>query len=125
IRVFKSRTSDGIRGMRLSKDDKVISMTILHGIKSTIEEREAYLAIPFERRLQIAGGQHEFSPSEFDSTLTREQIIEMAEGEEFILTVAENGFGKRTSAYHYRVTNRGGSGIVNMVISDKTGEVVA
>jgi len=49
----------------------------------------------------------------------------MAEAEEFILTVAENGFGKRTSAYHYRITNRGGSGVVNMVLSDKTGEVVA
>jgi DNA gyrase subunit A len=125
IRVFKSRTSDGVRGIRLASGDKVISMTILHGIKSTIEERESFLSIPFEKRQLIASGDQEFSSSDFDSTLPKEQIIEMAEAEEFILTVAENGFGKRTSAYHYRITNRGGSGVVNMVLSDKTGEVVA
>ncbi|MEM6338868.1 MAG: DNA topoisomerase (ATP-hydrolyzing) subunit A, partial [Pseudomonadota bacterium] len=125
IRVFKSRTSDGVRGMRLADGDRVISMTILHGIKSTIEEREAFLSIPFEKRQLIANGDTEFSPSDFEVELSKEQIIEMANSEEFILTVAENGFGKRTSAYHYRITNRGGSGVVNMVLSDKTGNVVA
>jgi DNA gyrase subunit A len=125
IRVFKSRTSDGVRGMKLADGDKVISMTILRGIKSTIEEREAFLSIPFEKRQLIASGDTEFSPADFESELSKEQIIEMAEAEEFILTIAENGFGKRTSAYHYRITNRGGSGVVNMVLSDKTGEVVA
>ena len=125
IRVFKSRTSDGVRGMKLASGDKVISMTILRGIKSTIEEREAFLSIPFEKRQLIANGNTEFSSSEFDVDLSKEQIIAMATSEEFILTVAENGFGKRTSAYHYRITNRGGSGIVNMILSDKTGNVVA
>lgn len=125
IRVFKSRTSDGVRGMKLADGDRVISMTILHGIKSTIEEREAFLSIPFERRQLIANGDTTFSPSDFKVDLSKKQIIEMATSEEFILTVAENGFGKRTSAYHYRITNRGGSGVVNMVLSDKTGNVVA
>jgi DNA gyrase subunit A len=125
IRVFKSRTSDGVRGMKLSDKDRVISMTILHGIKSTIEEREAYLSIPFENRLEISAGNHDFDPKSFEVELSKEQIIEMAEAEEFILTLSENGFGKRTSAYHYRITNRGGSGIVNMVLSEKTGQVVA
>jgi DNA gyrase subunit A len=125
IRVFKSRTSDGVRGMKLASKDRVISMTVLHGIKSTIEEREAYLSIPFENRLEIAAGNHDFEPKDFELTLSKEQIIDMAESEEFILTISENGFGKRTSAYHYRITNRGGSGIVNMVLSDKTGNVVA
>ncbi len=125
IRVFKSRTSDGVRGMKLASGDQVISMTILHGIKSTIEEREAYLSIPFDSRIAIAGGDHEFTPEQFDVSLPKEQIIQMADAEEFILTVSENGYGKRTSAYHYRITNRGGSGIVNMVLSDKTGKVVA
>ncbi len=125
IRVFKSRTSDGVRAMKLSNGDKVISMTILHGIKSTVEEREAYLSIPFEHRQKIALGDHEFTPKDFDIDLSKELIIEMASGEEFILTVSEKGFGKRTSAYHYRITNRGGSGIVNMVLSEKTGAVVA
>ncbi|MDG1436313.1 MAG: DNA topoisomerase (ATP-hydrolyzing) subunit A [Rickettsiaceae bacterium] len=125
IRVFKSRTSDGVRGMKLAKGDKVISMTILKGIKYTSEEREAYLSIPFDNRLEIASGNHEFEPKDFDVDLSKELIIDMAESEEFILTIAENGFGKRTSAYHYRITNRGGSGILNMVLSDKTGQVVA
>ena len=125
IRVFKSRTSDGVRGMRLAEKDRVISMTILNGIKSSIEEREAYLSIPFDSRIEISNGKHDFELKDFNLELSKEQIIEMAESEEFILTVAENGFGKRTSSYHYRITNRGGSGIVNMVLSDKTGQVVA
>jgi len=125
VRVFKSRTSDGVRAMRLASTDKVISMTILRGTKSTVEEREAFLSIPFEKRVAISLGNHEFNSADFGLGLSKEQIIEMASAEEFILTVAENGFGKRTSAYYYRITNRGGSGIVNMVLSDKTGKVVA
>lgn len=125
IRVFKSRTSDGVRAMRLAGGDRVISMTILNGIKSTIEEREAYLSIPFEQRIAIASGNTDFVPSDLGISLTNPQIVEMANQEEFILTITENGFGKRTSAYHYRITNRGGSGIVNMLIGEKTGNVVA
>lgn len=123
VRVFKSRTSDGVRGMRIASSDYVISMTILKGISCTMEEREAYLSIPIENRLLIAGGK-EFTPEEFEVQLNKEQILEMAVSEEFILTVSENGFGKRSSAYEYRITNRGGSGIVNMDVSDKTGLVV-
>jgi DNA gyrase subunit A len=125
VRVFRSRTSDGVRGMKLADGDKVISMTILHGIKASMEEREAYLAIPVEKRLEIAKGDQEFTAEELGVSLSKEQIIELAKAEEFILTISENGFGKRTSAYHYRITNRGGSGIVNMVLSTKTGDVVA
>lgn len=125
VRVFRSRTSDGVRGMKLASGDKVISMTILHGIKASMEEREAYLTIPVEKRLEIGKDMEEFTPEELGVSLSKEQIIDLAKGEEFILTIAENGFGKRSSAYHYRITNRGGSGIVNMVLSDKTGEVVA
>ena len=125
VRVFRSRTSDGVRGMKLADGDKVISMTILHGIKASMEEREAYLTIPVEKRLEIAKGDQEFTEEELGVSLSKEQIIELAKAEEFILTISENGFGKRTSAYHYRITNRGGSGIVNMVLSAKTGNVVA
>ncbi|MBP9778289.1 MAG: DNA topoisomerase (ATP-hydrolyzing) subunit A [Rickettsiaceae bacterium] len=125
VRVFRSRTSDGVRGMKLADGDKVISMTILHGIKASMEEREAYLTIPVEKRLEIAKGDQEFTAEELGFSLSKEQIIELAKAEEFILTISENGFGKRTSAYHYRITNRGGSGIVNMVLSAKTGDVVA
>ncbi len=119
VRVFRSRTSDGVRGMKLASGDKVISMTILHGIKASMEEREAYLTIPVEKRLEIGKDMEEFTPEELGVSLSKEQIIDLAKGEEFILTIAENGFGKRSSAYHYRITNRGGSGIVNMVLSDK------
>jgi len=125
VRVFRSRTSDGVRGMKLADGDKVISMTILHGIKASMEEREAYFTIPVEKRLEIAKGDQEFTEEELGVSLSKEQIIELAKAEEFILTISENGFGKRTSAYHYRITNRGGSGIVNMVLSAKTGDVVA
>ncbi len=125
IRVFKSRKSDGVRGMKLAEGDKVISMTVLHGITSTVEEREAYLSIPYEKRSEIADGLDNFAPEDFEIDLSKEQIIEMAKREEFILTVSENGMGKKSSAYHYRITNRGGSGIVNMVLSDKSGDVVA
>ena len=124
VRVFKSRTSDGVRGMKLAGDDKVISMTILRGIKNDLSERTSYLTIPLEERLKIKEGA-DFSPEQFGVTLSKEQISEMANAEEFILTVAENGFGKRSSAYGYRITGRGGSGVANMDISDKTGKVVA
>jgi DNA gyrase subunit A len=125
VRVFRSRTSDGVRGMKLASGDKVISMTILHGIKASMEEREAYLTIPVEKRLEISKGNEEFTPESLGVSLSKEQIADLAKGEEFILTISENGLGKRSSAYHYRITNRGGSGIVNMVLSEKTGEVVA
>jgi DNA gyrase subunit A len=125
VRVFKSRESDGVRGMRLSKDDRVISMTILKGIKATIEEREAYLSIPTDLRLEIASGK-DFSMDEIGQTLlSQDKIKEMALAEEFILTVSEKGVGKRSSAYGYRITSRGGSGIINMDLSEKTGAAVA
>lgn len=123
LRVIKSRTSDGVRGMRLAEDDSVISMTVLKGIKATREERDAYLSVSWEKRLEIAKGE-EFNSEELGVDLTAESILEMANSEEFILTVTENGFGKRSSAYGYRITDRGGSGIINMDINDKTSLVV-
>jgi DNA gyrase subunit A len=123
LRVFKSRTSDGVRGMKIAANDVVISMTILKGISSSMEERDAYLSIPLEKRLEIANG-GDFNIEEFTNLLTKEQILAMAKSEEFILTIAENGFGKRSSAYEYRITNRGGSGVVNINVSTKTGLVV-
>ncbi|MCC8417502.1 MAG: DNA topoisomerase (ATP-hydrolyzing) subunit A [Rickettsia endosymbiont of Bryobia graminum] len=123
LRVFKSRTSDGVRGMRIAETDQVISMTILKGVSATMEEREAYLSIPLEKRLEIASGS-DFSTEELGVNLTKETILELAVSEEFILTISENGFGKRSSAYEYRITNRGGSGVVNINVSTKTGLVV-
>jgi DNA gyrase subunit A len=128
IRVFKSRTSDGVRGMRLSKDDKVISMSVLHGAEENSETREAYLRIPLDTRTAIASLEEDQNIDDLlkdiETTLDKEKIKELASFEEFILTITENGFGKRSSAYEYRVTNRGGQGIVNIVTSERNGRVM-
>ena len=126
VRVFKSRTSDGVRGMDLESDDKVMSMTILHGAAFDSEKRDEYLKIPLEVRKQLPDSEDIsglLDGAEYE--LSQDEIIGMAKGEEFILTVSENGYGKCTSAYEYRVTRRGGKGIANMIISDKNGPVIS
>jgi DNA gyrase subunit A len=114
IREFQSRSSTGVRGVRLLGDDEVISMSILRRAGTTQEEREAYLRCPPWRERENA-----------ECTLPPERMAELAEKEQFILTVTENGFGKRTSAYEYRRTNRGGQGITNIDTSARNGGVVA
>jgi len=126
VRVFKSRTSDGVRGMKLGEKDEVVSISILHGIRATAEEREQYRKVASARRR--AAGQEEADEEAIDLsdiTLTEEKIAEMAAAEEMILTITEKGYGKRTSAFEYRVTGRGGSGVTGMGISKKNGSIVA
>jgi DNA gyrase subunit A len=126
VRVFKSRTSDGVRGMKLADKDKVVSISILHGIRATAEEREQYRKVASARRR--AAGQEEADEEPLDLsdiTLSEEKIAEMSKAEEMILTITENGYGKRTSAFEYRVTNRGGSGVTGMGISKKNGNVIS
>jgi DNA gyrase subunit A len=125
VRVFKSRTSDGVRGARLQEDDIVISMTVLKGIESNMLERESYLSVSTEDRIKLASNIEEASIYPVPEGLLQDKFLNMIENEEFILSISENGYGKRTSAYEYRITNRGGSGVVNMAISDKIGDVVA
>ena len=114
VREFQSRTSTGVRGIRLQDGDQVISMSILHRVGTNQEEREAYLR---------------FAPwkgeKEGECSLDAERIKELHEKEQFILTVTENGYGKRSSAYEYRRTNRGGQGITNIDTSARNGCVVA
>jgi DNA gyrase subunit A len=113
VREFQSRTSTGVRGITLREGDEVISLSILKGFRATPDEREAYLrAAPWKE-------------NENEPTLAPERMAEFAEAEEFILTVTENGYGKRTSAYEYRRTNRGGQGITNIETSQRNGCVVA
>jgi DNA gyrase subunit A len=113
VREFQSRTSTGVRGVSLAKGDKVISLSILRGFATTTEEREAYLrAAPWKE-------------GERDVTLSPERLAEFEAAEEFVLTVTANGYGKRTSAFEYRRTNRGGQGITNIVSSDRNGAVLA
>lgn len=128
VRVFKSRTSDGVRGMRLAPKDEVISMSILEGVEAPIEERDAYLKYAVAKR-RAAGEADAEMPEDVatgDSLkLSEARLAEMETKEQFILTITENGFGKRSSAYEYRITNRGGSGVTNIVTSKRNGGVVA
>ncbi len=130
VRVFKSRTSDGVRGMRLADGDEVVSVSILRGIDCSAEERAAYVKYAAAKRREDAVSDEEIKEEGAEEkvaevTLSPERIAEMAEAEEFILTITENGFGKRSSAYEYRTTGRGGSGITNIVTSARNGKVVA
>jgi DNA gyrase subunit A len=115
VREFQSRTSTGVRGIRLLEGDEVISMSILRrGAMRSQEEREDYLR---------------FAPwkgeKDGECPLSAERVAELSEKEQFILTVTENGYGKRSSAYEYRRTNRGGQGITNIDTSERNGCVVA
>ena len=114
VREFQSRTSTGVRGVRLLAGDEVISMSILHRVGTTQEEREAYLKCPPWRERE-----------DVECTLPADRFAELQENEQFILTVTENGYGKRSSAYEYRRTNRGGQGITNIDTSERNGRVVA
>ena len=125
IRVFKSRDSDGVRGMRLTENDRLLSMSILSGAQFSIEDRDNYLKIPLELRLELAKTLDVSLITGQDFALENDKILAMAKDEEFILTITENGFAKRSSAYEYKVTNRGGSGVVNIITSERNGSVVA
>ena len=122
LRVFSGRTSTGVRGVRLGANDEVISMSILKHIEATPEERTAYL----KRASALRGADTEGVEFEGDAAnLSEERFRELQEREQFLLTVTTGGFGKRTSAYEYRVTGRGGQGITNISLTKKNGPAVA
>ena len=137
IRVFAGRTSTGVRAIKLADDDYVISMSMLHHIDFDTEERDGYLRLAAARRGspapsgRRAEGAEETVPAESPegaapaATLSDDRAAELAAAEEFILSVTENGFGKRSSAYEYRIANRGGQGIANIDVSERNGRVVA
>jgi DNA gyrase subunit A len=130
LRVFQSRTSAGVRGIKLQNKDVVISMTALQGSEIAQEIKDQYLRIPSNIRMTLAG-----ATSILEATailggidigeLDIELVMKLAQKEEFILSVTERGYGKRTSAYEYRITNRGGSGILNITTSARNGNMVA
>ncbi len=114
VREFTSRTSTGVRGMALKGNDEVISLSILHRVGTTSEEREEYVKFaPWK-------GEREGEPS-----LSPERLAELAAREQFILTVCTHGYGKLSSAYEYRRTGRGGQGITNIDNIARNGPVVA
>ncbi len=127
VRVFAGRTSTGVRGIRLAKDDEIVSMSIMRHMDLDTDERDAYVRLSNARRraegMNGENGTHE--PAEPNVKFSDEQFDEMAAAEQFILSVTINGYGKRTSAYEYRVTNRGGQGIANIETSDRNGPMIA
>jgi DNA gyrase subunit A len=122
VRVFAGRTSMGVRGINLAEGDRVISQSIVSHLDVTSEERLAYL----KRANAVRRGQGDEEPEEAAADaeetaastleLGEQRYVEMSAAEQFILTVSERGYGKRSSSYEYRITNRGGKGIVAMAI---------
>ena len=136
VRVFKGRDSMGVRGINLGQGDTVIALSILRHIEADAGERLAYLKM----RRAVAG---ETGPDTTEavadevaaegaepddvqpSSLSTERYSEMSAGEQIILTVSAKGYGKRTSSYEYRITGRGGKGIVAMAVNARNGKLVA
>ncbi|WP_425998789.1 DNA gyrase subunit A [Caulobacter sp. DWR1-3-2b1] len=131
VRVFASRDSTGVRGVKLAEGDTVINMAILRGVDATPAERTAYLK--HQRALAKArgeDGEDVAAPDEAEedvgeAALSLERIAELGAAEEFILTVSSEGFGKRTSAYDYRRTGRGGQGLTAQDLSKRGGRLAA
>src|SRR6476660_5041346 len=125
VRVFQGRTSMGVRGITLAEGDRVISQSILGHLDVTAEERMAYLKRANAVRRSQNGEELEEAPADAEEAqetaantieLGEQRYVEMSAAEQFILTVSERGYGKRSSSYEYRITNRGGKGIVAMAI---------
>jgi DNA gyrase subunit A len=129
VRVFKGRDSTGVRGVRLQKDDEVISMAVLGRVDATPEERAAY--VKHANAMRRAAGDEDETPVEADeevvseAALSVERIAELGAAEQFILTVTETGFGKRSSAYEYRRTGRGGQGLTAHGLGGRAGDRLA
>ena len=132
VRVFKGRESTGVRGIKLSAGDEVVSLTLLRHSDASTAEARAYLKQASAARRAALGedagpveeGGDEDEGGE-EATLTPARYAQLGAREQFVLVASENGFGKRTSSYEYRVTGRGGSGIVAMAMTKKNSGVVA
>ncbi|MDV2984393.1 UNVERIFIED_CONTAM: DNA gyrase subunit A [Methylobacteriaceae bacterium AG10] len=127
VRVFKGRDSTGVRGISLAKDDRVISMAILNAFDASPEERAGYLKM---RRAVIGdAGEEAEAPEAEESTaeaaISLDRYNEMGGAEQFVLTLSERGFGKRSSSYEYRTSGRGGKGITAMRVNPRNGHLVA
>ncbi|WP_156640471.1 DNA gyrase subunit A [Bosea sp. PAMC 26642] len=133
VRVFKGRDSTGVRGINLAEGDSVISLAILKHLDATPEERTTYLKDAAAARRALSGEAEETETAQVASEPEESagevelgaKRLEMQLAEQFILTVSENGYGKRTSSFEYRVTGRGGKGIVAMVVNDRNGKLIA
>jgi DNA gyrase subunit A len=133
VRVFKGRDSTGVRGIRLQGDDEVISMAVLGRVDASPEERAAYVKHANAMRKALAGADADEEVATVegddedvaDAALSVERIAELGAAEQFILTVTETGFGKRSSAYEYRRTGRGGQGLTAHGLGGRAGTRLA
>ena len=125
VRVFKGRDSTGVRGIKLSKNDFVVSMAIIRHVKVTSEERYSY----FKMRRAITGEESveetQFDTSEQMITISKDRYAELSASEEWILTLTSSGFGKRSSALEFRVSGRGGQGITAANLLKREDTIVA
>ena len=139
LRVFAGRDSAGVRGIRLGPDDEVISLSVLRSVAASIEERAAYLRFAAAKRRANGGGngaadsdagesdgaaEDEGEGPVADIALEAARLQALEAAEELLLTVTEGGFGKRSSAYEYRVAGRGGQGIANIALGARNGRAV-
>ena len=127
VRMFVGRNSTGVRGIKLAENDEVISMSVLNHSEATSEERDEYSKISSAIKRMEAERGCSVSAEETGllNVLSGDKYREMAEKEQFILTVTSTGYGKRSSSYEYRVNGRGGQGIANMEMSARNKEVVS
>ena len=134
VRVFAGRNSIGVRGIKLTNDDQVISMTILNPSQAEAWERTAYLKRRRALLIEENAGQEETSEEVLDeeeeeengdAVLPDERYDELAAREQMILALSEKGFGKRSSSHEYRVSGRGGKGIVAMAVNERNGELIS
>ena len=129
VRVFQGRTSMGVRGINLAEGDRMISLSILRHVEASAEERAAYLKRASAVRRGGNGEAEENGADQEEAEgaieLGEIRYVEMSAAEQFVLTISEKGFGKRTSSYEYRTTGRSGKGIVAMAITEKNGRLVA
>jgi len=137
VRIFSGRTSTGVRGIRLAEGQKIVSMTMIDHVDLETDVRDAYLRMSKARRrlpddeddsiqeVAETTGEAVEEAASTHITLTDEEYEALAEKEQFILTVTENGYGKRTSAFEYRTTRRGGQGVVNIATEGRNGGVAA
>jgi DNA gyrase subunit A len=127
VRVFQGRTSMGVRGIALGEGDKLISLTILRHMDVNADERAAYLRRA--NAVRRGGAEEEAGTDQEEATgaieLGEQRYVEMSAAEQFVLTISENGYGKRSSSFEYRTTGRGGKGIVAMSVNGRNGKLVA
>ena len=123
LRTTKSRNSIGVRGIKLSNDDRIISLSVISHVDATSAEAKSYLKLSSKEKIEISDEESEGTADNFE--ISQDRFDELKAKEQFILTVTENGFGKRSSSYQFRISNRGGSGIMCITTSPRNGNVLS